>query len=297
MLYRDVVEAIGRTPMVRLQRLAPPNAAEVFLKLEYMSLGGSIKDRAALAMVLEAEQRGVLGKGGSIVEASGGNTGVGLALVCAARGYRCTIVVPKGTTREKVSVLRALGATVIEDDDFVATASRIAKETGAVLPNQFDNPENPRCHVVSTGPEILADTGGELDAVVMCIGSGGTLAGLSRFFAERAPHVAVIAAAPANANSVIEGVNDEKCEAPVHGVTPSVLVRVEDADAVGMTLRLAREEGILAGGSTGLATWAALGVARELGVGKRVVVIAADTARNYLSTYFDEAWRKERGML
>lgn len=283
--------------MVRLRRIVPETSADVFLKLEYVGLGGSIKDRAALSMVLEAERSGVLRPGGSIVEASGGNTGVGLALVCAARGYRCTIVVPTGTAREKLAVLDALGAAVIEDDDFVGTAQRLAIETGAVLPNQFDNPENPACHVAGTGPEILADTAGELDAVIVCVGSGGTLAGLTRFFAARAPHVEIVAAAPAIEDSVIEGVLGERLEGPVHGVSPKAVIRVDDVRSIEMTRRLAREEGILAGGSTGVATCAALEVAARLGAGKRVVVIAADTARNYLSTYFDETWRQARGLL
>lgn len=296
MLHRDVLDAIGRTPMVRLRRMVTAESAEVWLKLEYVGLGGSIKDRAALSMVVAAERSGALRPGGSIVEASGGNTGVGLAMVCAARGYKCTIVVPKGTAREKLAVLDALGATVIEDDDFVATAARLASETNAVLPNQFDNPENPACHVVGTGPEILADTGGELDAVVVCVGSGGTFAGLSRFFAERAPKVQVIAAAPASADSVIEGVMSDRLDGPVHGVEPSAVMRVDDATALDTMRRLAREEGILAGGSTGVATWAAMQLARDLGAGKRVVVIAADTGRNYLSTYFDQAWRVAHGL-
>jgi cysteine synthase len=281
--------------MVRLRRMTAPSDAEVLLKLEYVGLGGSIKDRAALAMILEAERNGALKPGGAIVEASGGNTGVGLALVCAARGYRCTIVVPKGTAREKLAVLDALGASVIEDDDFVATAARLARESGAVLPNQFDNPENPACHVATTGPEILSDTQGELDALVVCVGSGGTLAGLTKFFSDHAPHVQIVVATPSKGDSLIEGVSE--LEGPVHGVSPREVVHVDDVHAIATARRLAREEGILAGGSTGLATYAALEVARRLGPGKRVVAIAADTARNYLSTYFDATWRTARGLL
>lgn len=296
-IYDDVTGAIGGTPLVRLRRIVAPAMAEVLLKLESMEPGGSIKDRAALAMITHAERTGALRPGGAVVEGSGGNTGVGLALVCAARGYRCTIVVPKDTSIDKVRVLHAFGAEVVlVEGDYVAAAATIAKQTGAMMPDQFENPKNPACHVESTGPEILDATRGALDAVVACIGSGGTLAGLTTFFAERAPAVEVVAACPARASSVIEGVMDEDVEAPVHGVTPGSIVRVEDKDAIATTLRLAREEGILAGGSTGVAVHAALGVAKRLGAGKRVVVVAADTGRNYLSTYFDEAWRAARGL-
>jgi len=296
-IHDDVLGAIGRTPMVRLRRVVPEGCAEVALKLECTEPGGSIKDRAARSMILEAERRGALGPGGAVVEASGGNTGVGLALVCAARSYACTVVVPAGTSKDKLGMLRALGAKVIEaESDYIGVAARLARETGALLPDQFDNPENPASHIASTGPEILEDTGGELDAVVVCIGSGGTLAGLSRFFEANAPRVAVVAAAPAEEGSVIEGVIDEGCSNPVHGVAAREILRVSDKDAITMTRRLAREEGIVAGGSSGLAVCAAIVVARRLGPGKRVVTLAADTGRNYLSTYFDEEWRRERGL-
>lgn len=312
MIHDDVLSTIGRTPLVRLRRVVPAGVAEVLAKLEYFGPGASVKDRAALAMVLEGERRGLLAAGGTVVEASAGNTGVGLAIVCAVRGYRCVVVVPETTSSDKQAVLRALGARVeiaradVEPEDaagYIGRAAALARELGAFMPDQFENPANPAAHYASTGPEILADCDGRLDAFVAGVGSGGTLGGTARVLRERVPGVRIVGAMPergacagVHGGTVVEGIIEDLGDCVQPEVQPDEIVAVTDRDAVAMTLRLAREEAILAGGSAGVAVCAAIRVARALGPGKRVVTIVPDTGRNYLSTYFDDAWRARRGL-
>jgi len=308
-----VLSAIGHTPLVRLHRVGPgTGCAEVLAKLEFFAPGGSVKDRAALAMIGAAERSGALKAGGTVVEASAGNTGVGLAVVCAVRGYRCVIVLPENTSREKQAVLRALGAEVVHAradveathaEGYIGRAETLAREMGAYQPDQFENPANPAAHYASTGPELLADCEGRLDAFVACVGSGGTLGGTARYLRDRLPHVRVVGAMPERSacagdygGTLVEGVIDDLGDCAQPDASPDDLVSIPDREAVEMTLRLAREEAILAGGSAGVAVCAAIRVARELGAGKRVVTIVADTGRNYLSTYFDQAWREKRGV-
>jgi cysteine synthase len=297
--------------MVRLRRLVPPNAAEVVCKLEFFAPGGSVKDRAALSMIEDAEKRGAIAEGQPIVEASGGNTGVGLAMVCAVRGYRCIIVVPETTSTDKLSVLRAFGAEVVtaradvdadDPEGYIGKAERLAKEKHAFMPDQFENPANPRAHVESTAIEMLEQCGGKIDAFVACVGSGGTLGGVSRVLRARAPHVEIVGAAPDRARasgvhgSLVEGVVDDLDSCAVHGVAPDRVELVADRDAVAMMLALANREGILAGTSSGVAVCAAIRIAERLGKGKRVVTIVPDTGRNYLSSCLDPAWRAARGL-
>lgn len=296
---------------MRLHRVLPHGCAEVLAKLEFFAPGGSIKDRAALAMIREAEQRGQLRPGATVVEASAGNTGVGLAIVCAVRGYRCIVVVPQNTSRDKQSVLRAFGADVVqarsdvEPSDpagYIGRAEALASELGAFMPDQFVNPANPHAHYESTGPEILADCAGALDAFVACVGSGGTLGGTARFLREKLPQVRIVGAMPeptsqaADCGTLVEGIIDDLGDCTQPDAVPDDVVTIPDRDALNMTLRLAREEAILGGGSAGVAVCAAIRVASELGVGKRVVTIVPDTGRNYLSTYFDPGWRATRGL-
>jgi cystathionine beta-synthase len=312
MIHDDVLGTIGGTPLVRLRRVVPEGAAEVVAKLEYFAPGGSVKDRAALSMITDAEKTGKIGPGATIVEASAGNTGVGLALVCAVRSYRCIIVLPETTSQDKRAVLHAMGAEIIlaradvepsSPEGYIGKAEAVAKERGAWLPDQFDNPSNPDAHYRTTGPEIVQQTGGRFDAFVACVGSGGTLGGTGRYLREHAKRVVVVGAAPdrsacagRHGGSVVEGIVEDLASCEHQGVTPDRVVTVPDAEAVRMALRLAREEAILAGGSAGVAVCAANVVARELGPGKRVVVIVPDTGRNYLSTYFDDAWRSAHGL-
>ena len=313
-ICEDVLETIGRTPMVRLHRVIPHDAAEVVAKLEFFSPGGSIKDRAALAMIDAAERSGRIlrDQGATIVEPSGGNTGVGLAMVCAVRGYRCVIVVPETTSKDKLSVLRAFGAEVVtaradveggSPEGYIGKAERIAKELGAFMPDQFENPANPNTHVLTTALEILEQCENKVDAFVACVGSGGTLGGVSRVLRERVPGVRIVGAAPDRTGaagphgSIVEGVVDDLDSCAVHGVAPDEVELVSDRDAVSMMLALARQEGILAGTSSGVAVTASLRVALRLGPGKRVVTIVPDTGRNYLSSCLDPSWREARGLV
>lgn len=312
MIHDDVLGAIGKTPLVRLRRVVPGTCAQVLCKLEFFSPGGSVKDRAALAMVLDAERRGALKAGATIVEASAGNTGVGLAVVCAVRGYGCIIVLPATTSSDKQDVLRALGAQVVharadveatDPAGYIGKAEALAKERGAFMPDQFENPANPNAHYESTGPEILADCDGRLDAFVACVGSGGTLGGTARFLREKLPEVRIVGAMPERSacagdhgGTLVEGVIEDLGDCTQPDAVPDDVVTIADRDAMAMTLRLAREEAILAGASAGVAVCAAIVVARELGEGKRVVTIVPDTGRNYLSTYFDPKWRQARGL-
>jgi cysteine synthase len=311
-IHDDVLGAIGRTPTVRLHRVVSTEGAEVVAKLEFFGPGGSVKDRAALSMIAEAEGRGALKPGATVVEASAGNTGVGLAVVCAVRGYRCIIVLPETTSTDKRSVLQALGAEIVlaradvepsSPDGYIGKAEALAKELGAFAPDQFENPANPEAHYALTGPELFADCEGRIDAFVACVGSGGTLGGVSRYLRERLPNIRIVGAAPdrdycagVHGNSLVEGIVEDLVACAAQGVTPDVVVKVADHDAVRMTLRLAREEAILAGGSAGVAVFAAAQIALELGKGKRVATIVPDTGRNYLSTYFNAAWRANHGL-
>jgi cystathionine beta-synthase len=312
MIHDDVLRAIGHTPIVRLRRVVPEGCAEIAAKLEYFGPGGSVKDRAALAMIDDAESRGLLKPGSIVVEASAGNTGVGLAVVCAVRGYRCVIVLPETTSSDKRAVLRAFGAEIVlaradvaasDPEGYIGRAESLAKELGAFNPDQFENRANPDAHFATTGPEILRQCGGKLDAFVACVGSGGTLGGTARFLREAVPGIRVVGAAPDHAGcagpfggTLVEGIVEDVASCAGQGATPDEVVRVHDKDAVAMTLRLAREEAILAGGSAGVAVCAAIAVASELGPGRRVVTLVPDTGRNYLSTYFSDEWRRARGL-
>jgi cystathionine beta-synthase len=311
-IYDDVLSIIGETPLVRLRRVVPPHCAEVVAKLEFLGPGGSVKDRAALAMITEAERRGALTPGATVVEASAGNTGIGLAMVCAVRGYRCIVVMPQTTSSDKQCVLRAFGAEIVlaradvagdDPEGYIGRARTLATELGAYLPDQFENPANPASHFGATGPEILRDCEGQMDALVACVGSGGTLGGTARFLRERVPRLRVVGAVPEptgcagdHGGTVVEGVLDDLSDCSQPDATPDEVVAIPDREALAMTLRLAREEAILAGGSAGVAVCAAIRVAQSLGPGKRVVTIAPDTGRNYLSTYFDPKWRAARNL-
>jgi len=290
---------IGRTPTVRLERVVAPDSAEVWVKLEGMNPGGSIKDRTALAMVVDAEQRGLLHPGRAIVEPTSGNTGIGLAQVAAARGYELQLCLPSTVSLERTRTLLAYGARLVFTDPerrmlaAIEEAERIRDETGAFLANQFDNPANPRTHYEITGPELWADMQGRIDAFVYGTGTGGTISGVGRYLKEQAPRVLVVAVEPAR-SAVLSG--EERGQHKFQGMGPgfippnldrSVIDRVRkvwEEDAFPMARRLAREEGLFVGMSSGAIVWAALELARELGPGHRIGCIAPDSASRYLTT-------------
>jgi len=291
--------AIGRTPLVRLVKVVEPGMAEVWMKLEGMNPGGSIKDRTAFGMITDAEERGVLPPGGTIVEPTSGNTGIGLAQMAAARGYKLILCLPSQMSEERKRTLIAYGAQLVLTDPerrmlaAIEEAERIREKTGAWMPNQFSNPANPRVHYLLTGPELWEQMEGRIDAFVYGSGTGGTISGVGRYIKERSPNTAVISVEPAR-SPVLSG--GERGTHQFQGMGPgfipdnfdwSVVDRVETAweeDAFPLARRLASEEGLFVGMSTGAIAWVALQIARELGPGKRVACISPDSGARYLTT-------------
>ncbi|GBF05406.1 cysteine synthase, cysK [Deinococcus aerius] len=290
---------VGNTPLVQLGRVVEPGMADVFVKLEGLNPGGSIKDRTALGLVEDAERRGVLKPGGTIVEPTSGNTGIGLAQVAAARGYRLILCMPAQMSEERKRTLTAYGAELVLTDPerrmlaAIEEAGRIEREQGAVLLGQFTNPANPATHERTTGPELWTQMEGRIDAFVYGTGTGGTISGVGRFLKRQDPGVRVVAVEPARSNVLSGG---ERGEHGFQGMGPGFIpenldrgvidevITVWEEDAYPLARRLAREEGVFVGMSSGAMVWAALEVARRLGPGKRVATIACDTGARYLTT-------------
>lgn len=290
---------IGHTPLLQLQRVTEPGMADVFVKLEGQNPGGSIKDRTALGLVEDAERRGLLKPGGTIVEPTSGNTGIGLAQVAAAKGYKLILCMPAQMSEERKRTLAAYGAELILTDPqrrmlaAIEEAEAIAERTGAVMMGQFTNPANPAVHEATTGPELWEQMEGRIDAFVYGSGTGGTISGVGRYLKRMNPDVQIIACEPARSNVLSGG---ERGDHGFQGMGPgfipqnldrSVLdgvVQVWEEDAYPLARRMAQEEGIFVGMSSGAMAWAALEVARRLGPGKRVATIACDTGSRYLTT-------------
>jgi cysteine synthase len=290
---------IGRTPVVRLERVVTREMAEVWIKLEGANPGGSIKDRTALGMILDAEARGVLKPGDTIVEPTSGNTGIGLAQVASARGYRLILCLPDSASDERKRTLEAYGAELVLTDPerrmlaAIEAAEQIRDETGAWLPNQFSNPANPKIHYETTAPELWSQLDGRIDAFVYGSGTGGTITGVGRFLKERRPDTLVVAVEPAR-SPVLSG--GERGQHQFQGMGPGFVpanfdrsvvdqvIAVWEEDAFPVARRLAREEGLFVGMSSGAIAFAALQVATTLGPGKRVAMIAPDTGARYLTT-------------
>ncbi len=308
MIHANVLGAIGNTPLVRLEKIHPPG--NLVAKLEFMNPGGNVKERIAVAMIDRAEELGLLRPGGTIIEPTSGNTGVGLAEVAAVRGYRAIFTVPDKVSPEKIDLLRAYGAEVIvtptellpeHPDSYYAVARRLVDEIdGAYSPDQYSNPANPEAHYRSTGPELWAQTGGQIRAFVAGAGTGGTLTGAARYLKEQDRGIRVVGADPEGSiftapdpesihQYLVEGVGEDFWPDTIDPDVIDEFILVTDAESFAMTRRLAREEGILVGGSCGMAVVAAQQVA-ERDTEDLVVVLLPDSGRGYLSKVFNDAW-------
>ncbi|MFH1190285.1 MAG: cysteine synthase A [Candidatus Omnitrophota bacterium] len=298
-IVKDISELIGNTPMVRLGRLVSPDMAEVLVKLEQCNPGGSVKDRICLSMIEAAEKKGLLRKGSTIIEPTSGNTGIGLAMISAARGYKCVLTMPETMSMERRQILRAYGAEIVLTEGVkgmrgaVEKAEELSKKApDSFMPQQFRNPANPDAHRKTTAKEILEAVDGKIDAFVAGVGTGGTITGVGEILKKHDPKIRIIAVEPKKSPVLSGGKpGPHKIQGRGAGFVPEVLnrriideiVQVDDDDAVRTSGALARDEGIFAGISGGAAVWAALKTAKELGRGKRVVTILPDTGERYLS--------------
>lgn len=326
-MHDNILGVIGNTPLVRLNRVTQGIQATVYAKLEFLNPGGSVKDRIGIAIIEDAERRGLLRPGGTIVEATSGNTGVGLAIVAAIRGYKCVFVMPDKMSEEKIRLLRAFGArviitpTAVEPDDprsYYSVARRIVQETpNAILANQYYNPANPEAHYRTTGPEIWRQTGGQIDVLVAGVGTGGTITGAGRYLKEQNPKIKVVGVDPVGSllydtfklgrvpdqpflkTYKVEGIGEDFVPGALDFSVIDDMVQIGDKESFLMTRRLVREEGIFCGGSSGTAVAGALhyATAHNLPAGTLMVVILPDSGARYLSKVFNDDWMRENGFL
>jgi cystathionine beta-synthase len=310
-MHGSILNHVGRTPLVPIRRLGAGLSPTICLKVESLNPGGSIKDRVAIAMIEEAEREGWLRPGGTIIEATAGNTGVGLAMAAAVKGYRCIFVMPDKMSGEKIRLLGAYGAEIVitptsvppdSPESYNGVADRLSREIpGAWRPNQFTNLANPEVHYRTTGPEIWNQTEGRLTAFVAGAGTGGTISGVGRFLKEKNPRIKVIGADPEGSilsgdsprSWKVEGIGEDFVPRTLNSQVVDEWIRVGDAESFHTARELARKEGILVGGSSGTAVAAALHYARRLGPADLVVALCPDTGRNYLSKFFDDHWMAE----
>ncbi len=311
--FNNVLEAIGHTPLVRLNNITEGIKSEVYVKAEFVNPGGSVKDRIGLKMVEAAERDGTLKPGGTIIEATAGNTGVGLALVAAVKGYRCIFVMPDKMSQDKINLLKAYGAEVVitptsvaadSPESYNGVADRLAKEIpNAYRPNQFENPNNPLAHYLTTGPEIWEDSEGRVEVFVAGMGTGGTISGTSKYLKEKNPDLIIVGADPEGSilsgdspkSFMVEGIGEDFIPKTHNRQIVDDMVRVTDKESFNTARRLAREEGLLAGGSAGTALAAALKYAQRLQQPKYIVVLLPDTGRNYINRIYSDQWMQENG--
>jgi len=310
----SILDLVGHTPMVRLQKVARGVKPAILAKLEQLNPGGSVKDRIALTMIEDAERSGLLRPGGTIIEPTSGNTGHGLAMVAAIKGYNMVFVMPDKMSAEKISLLRAYGADVIvcptnvereSPQSYYSVAERLSHEIpGAFQPNQYFNQRNPEAHYRTTGPEIWEQTEGRVDVFVAGMGTGGTISGVARYLKEKKPSVQIVGADPEGSiysgpvhPYKVEGVGEDFMPGTMDIKLIDQVVQVNDKQSFVAARRLAREEGILVGGSSGMALHAALEVARDRGPDDVIVVLFPDTGRNYLSKFFNDEWMRQNGFL
>lgn len=324
-IKQGFVGSVGNTPLIRLNRASEETGCEILGKAEFLNPGGSVKDRAALAIINDAEQRGLLKPGGVIVEGTAGNTGIGLALVAAARGYKCVIVIPETQSDEKKDMLRICGADLREvpavpyrdPNNYVKYSGRLAEEiaasnpNGAIWANQFDNVANRQGHIDTTGPEIWDQTDGKVDGFICAVGTGGTLAGVAMALKERNPAVKIGLADPHGAalwhyyahgelksegGSITEGIGQGRITANLEGLSVDHPYRIGDEEVVRTTFDLAQQEGLILGGSSGINVAGAVRLARELGPGHTIVTILCDGGQRYFSRLYNPVFLKEKGL-
>lgn len=324
-VYDNILETIGNTPLVRLNRVARSAGCPVYAKIEFLNPGGSVKDRIGITMITEAEASGRLKPGGTVVESTSGNTGVGLAITCAIKGYKAIFVMPDKMSQEKIQLLRAFGAKVVitptavapEDPrSYYSVANRIVAETpNAILANQYHNPENPRSHYLTTGPEIWEQTQGKVTDVVVGMGTGGTISGVGKYLKERNPQIKMIGVDPIGSiltetwqaghvpqdveatTYKVEGIGEDFLPSSLDLSVIDQVMQVTDKESFLWTRRLVREEGIFCGGSSGSAVAAAVRYAQECDPDHLVVVVLPDSGSRYLSKIFDDKWMRENGFL
>ncbi len=325
-IRKGFVETIGNTPLIRLNRLSDETGCEILGKAEFLNPGSSVKDRAALFMIKDAEARGALKPGGLIVEGTAGNTGIGLALCANAMGYRTLIVIPKTQSQEKKDMLRLCGAELMEvpavpfknPDNYVHVATRTAEEmrktepNGVLYANQWDNTANRQAHFEGTGPEIIRQTDGAVDAFICAVGTGGTLAGCSMYLRQEKPDIVIGLADPAGAcmynyfsngeltategSSITEGIGQGRITGNLEGVTVDKPYLVPDSDAVRMVFDLLKDEGLCLGGSSGINVAGAVRLARDMGRGHTIVTLLCDSGTRYQSKLFNPAFLREKGL-
>ncbi|MGA2507514.1 MAG: cystathionine beta-synthase [Chitinispirillaceae bacterium] len=311
--FNNILEVIGRTPLVKLNAITKNVKSPIYVKPEFLNPGGSVKDRIGLKMIEAAEREGRLKPGGTIIEATAGNTGVGLALVAAVKGYRCIFVMPDKMSQDKVNLLRAYGAEVVitptsvapdSPESYNGVADRLAKEVpGAFRPNQFENPNNPLAHYLTTGPEIWEDSKGAVEVFVAGMGTGGTISGTAKYLKEKNPGITIVGADPQGSilsgdsphSYKVEGIGEDFIPRTFNRQLVDEMVRVSDKESFTIARRLAREEGLLVGGSSGTALAAALKYAQRLDRPKFIVALLPDTGRNYINKIFSDQWMQENG--
>ncbi|MEP0909916.1 cysteine synthase A [Leptolyngbya sp. GB1-A1] len=314
------VGAVGNTPLIRLHSLSEETGCEILGKAEFLNPGGSVKDRAALYIIQEAEKQGLLKPGGTVVEGTAGNTGIGLAHICNAKGYKCLIIIPDTQSQEKIDLLRTLGAEVRpvpsvpyrDPNNYVRLSGRIAEELeNAIWANQFDNLANRRAHYETTGPEIWQQTEGKIDAWVTATGTGGSYAGVSLYLKEQNPNVRCVLADPMGSglysyakfgeikiegSSVTEGIGNSRVTANMEGAPIDDAIQVHDQEALRMIYQLLRKDGLFMGGSVGINVAAAVALAKQLGPGHTIVTLLCDGGARYQSRLFNPEWLASKGL-
>lgn len=312
-IYNNILESVGKTPLIKLNSINQEIPSTIYGKVEYLNPGGSTKDRIALAMIEAAEKEGKLQPGGTIIEATAGNTGVGLALIAAIKKYRCIFVMPDKMSQDKINLLKAYGAEVVitptsvppdSPESFNGVAERLAQEIpGAYRPDQFANPNNPLAHYLTTGPEIWSDSNGKVDVFVAAMGTGGTISGVGKYLKEQNPNIVIVGADPEGSIFSgdtpklykVEGIGEDFIPKTFNRQVIDEMVRVSDKESFNMARRLAREEGLLVGGSCGTAVAGALKYAARLSEPKHIVVLLPDTGRNYINKIYSDAWMQDNG--